>query len=217
MLTPKFKKGDTLYLGVSRQDGIESLKCPDCLGDRVWYVENTAGFKTTVECPRCRGNGVLSQRCYAPHVQEVRIDGVRLDEMERDPLRAIMYAQRLSQASLTSYRECDLHRTREEAQAAAEAQAKEDNERLEELQPERQRIRHLSTYQLRDAEMLEARWAYDRLVERICELDEHPLAGGEFETRSCTLTKEQVRIVQESLVWLDDKATRVLQEWREQE
>lgn len=223
-VTPKFAIGDVVFIADATQEGKEAVKCPDCLGECVWHVRNAAGYECGVECPRCKGRGELAQRCYTATVREFRIDGIRTDTTARDPNRRVEYAERTGQASHRIAIEADCHATREEAEAAAAVKVTEGNARLEELEPHRERFRHLSTYQLRDATIQEleqkerdARWAFERLRDRVCELDTHPLAGSPFELRSCSITEEQRDTIQECIMSYDDGNAEYLREWREQE
>lgn len=222
--TPKFALGDRVFFA-STLPSTEKLPCPDCLETGKWTVRSPAGAEAEVTCPRCDGRKYLPLRSFAPTTSLLtigKITAATSSSFSDDSLVQYM-CQETGVGSGSIYNEDRLFATEEEAQRVAELLAAEQRDRLEkEEQPFRQEFRRLSTYQLRDAQVKEAEDAaweyrnkYDRLVERICELDQFPVAFGRYSS-SCALDEDQVKAVQESLVAHDEAACDKLDEWRKE-
>lgn len=221
---PKYAIGDKVWTGYAA-NAPEKVPCPDCLGSKVWQVSSPAGYSGSTTCPRCDGAGNLSQYSYSPMVRELTIGQIQMTNPPRggDDIFNYMCTE-TGVGSGAVHRERSLFLMREEALADAMRATNEAIESLDKNNPRRALWRTLAVYQLRDAEIKEAEenkreaeYKVTQLITRICEMDTYPVAGDRYETRHVSLTEEQVKAVQESLVYLFPWAADVLDSYREDE
>lgn len=224
---PKYTIGDKVWVGRTVQD-CEEHPCPDCKGKGTWYWESPAGDTGDVECPRCYGSKVLKMQAYEMLVEELTIGSVRIDTAETygDVVKYMCRETGVGNGSV--YGESTLFASRREATEAAKTKTNLANIKIDEKLPDRVTMRHIYASTIKDArvEKAEAKERkvgrrLSRLLERICELHEYPVAGGRYEekdlalARHTTLTSDQIEVVQESLVWLDDESADYLDQHRE--
>lgn len=225
--TPKFRMGQTVW-HAGTTTTTEKHDCPDCLGQRKWVFKSPAGYEGEIECPRCNGRGHLGLHSAGPSVARLTIGMVRAST--RAPYSGDDQVEYMcSETGIGSgsvYSESKLFETEDAARTEAEQMAALQRAKLDENNKDRAKVRNLYSLQYHDAEIKAAddrAWGAEnrlrRLLDRICELDECPSGGGRYADNSyyASLEPSQIRAVQESLVWLDDKAADYLDEWRAQE
>ncbi|UIJ43762.1 hypothetical protein LZK98_11735 [Sphingomonas cannabina] len=232
MPTPRYKIGDKVWYASTNAAG-SAFNCPDCNGTGKWKAVSPAGTEADIACPRCDGRTKLTQHSYVACTVPLTIGQVRIEwpkssfDRDDDPVSYMCNETGIGGGSV--YRESCLFDNEADAYASAKAMADEQNAKLDENQPGRIDQRRSFEYQIKqalvgeaDQKRRDAEWAYDSLVERICELDTYPIAkkldedGEEVGDGylSCSLTDEQVECIQNSLVKFDDKARAMLVQHR---
>lgn len=89
MIQPKYNIGDTVWSGLS--GWMETfIKCPDCLGEKLWQVTTPTGEQFEVPCNTCmRGyfcTGEIGIYSDAPIVQCLTVGSVRIDTADENPI-----------------------------------------------------------------------------------------------------------------------------------
>lgn len=222
--TPRYRMGQTVW-HAGTEPAQEKHDCPDCLKQGTWAVKSPAGYESTVECPRCSGRGYLTLQSAGPSVRRLTIGMVRACSRPLhsgdDHVEYMCGETGIGSGSV--YSESKLFDSEEAARSAAEAMAVSRRSELDARNQDRAKLRSLYVHSLKDAAIkqaddraYEAERRLSRLLERICELDEYPIAGGRYvASRSyASLKPEQAKAVQESLVWLNEKDADFLDEWR---
>lgn len=219
MQQPKFNIGDKVYRA-STKCGQETVQCPDCLGSGLWSVKAPSGYEGETKCPRCSGRKALRKQFQSEaEVTPLTIGSVRMDTNDKNSMFSYM-CEETGVGSGSVYRESQLFSSHEEATEEAEALARQRTAEGHERNPDPNRELGLYDLPYRDAlikekehERHEVSFNYLQLIDRICSLNNHPTAGGEFTDDGWnypSLTDEQVLAVQNSLVWLDKRATEEL-------
>lgn len=222
---PKYNHGDRVF-HPKVVDDPERYECPDCLGQKTWAVKAPSGLETTTPCPRCSGSGQLLIRRWGGAVEELTIGQIRMCD---PPLfkDSPVFEYKCNETGIQSgsvYPEYELFTEYDVAKAAARVKVTLANEKEEKRNPRNATLRQLYrqdivTAEVKDLEdkLWKARNDRRRLLDRVCELDEYPVAGGRYSSRHVTLTKEQIAAVQEHVVWLDEDDSDYLDEWRNAE
>ncbi len=219
----KYAIGMKVWLGRALMDGEENYPCPDCKGQKVWTWKSPAGDEGTTECPRCHGRGTLGQHNFSPDVRQLTVGSIRTDSAIQGERRIEYMCVETGIGSGSVYWENDLYASEETARTCASLDVLAQNKKLDKMYPDRAIQVSLYRHNIKDAMVEEAERVrraaesrVNRLLERICELDEFPVAGNRYsDNPSCNLTDAQIRAVQESLVWLNDDDSNFLDEWRE--
>ena len=224
---PKYAIGQTVFFATTMPSS-EDHECPDCLGTGRWDLKAPSGYESHLNCPRCQGQRRLKLHSVQAHVPKITIASVRIDTAPRDrndPRDEPVTYMTTTSGSGTVYRESRLFVDEADARKTAELLALKARQRLDESNSDRDRDRAFFHLSMSDAAVKKAEDAkykaesrLRRLLERICELDKYPVVGGRYKENDqalgTSLTDEQVKIVQESLVWLDDDNADFLDEWR---
>lgn len=225
---PKYLIGSRVFFGRAIE-GKESLPCPDCLGEGDWKLTSPAGECINYKCPRCDGKKVISQYSWEPNVQALTIGSIRIDTSRNsDPIEYMCSETGVGSGSV--YRERALCDTEEAAMGVAKLDAADCIARADKNNPKREKWRELSTYQLRDAMVREledrtrdAEYDLRSLIGAIHELDSYPVAkridddGDDGEVEGCSLSEDQIRIIQNRLVTYNPRARKALLELRQDE
>ena len=87
MKKPKYNIGDKVWVAsVSTQE--TTIPCPDCLGEKVWYVTTPSGETFDSPCGTCRYGwehaGTIKRIEYKPCVHAGLIDGIERKHGEQD-------------------------------------------------------------------------------------------------------------------------------------
>jgi hypothetical protein len=230
---PKFAIGDVVWrAGTVTSEEVHP--CPDCKGSRKWKAVSPVGTEVDIECPRCKGRGALGLRSVSPFVSKLTLGQVRMEwpkSPHSDSPSPFQYmARETGIGSGNLYYETDLFEAEEQARDIADLRAAKARADLDEQEPERVKYREVYSYTIERAlkgeeadKRREAEWAYESLLSRICELSTCPLApklGGDGEQindeylHCAPLTDDQVRAVQNDIVWLDRTASRYLMQHR---
>lgn len=235
---PKYRVGDKVW-AFRVEHGWTEFPCPDCLGAKTWSVKNAAGFEGNVQCPRCRGEGVLKQESRCGKVEALTIGTIKVmthkHSSDSDYVEYMCEETGIGSGSI--WYECRLVLTKEEALECARVACEEELLTLEKRLTSRQKaeradFRMLSTYQLRDAEIKEADMKAFRagyrtqyLLERIARLEPHTYCMSPETLREdgegrasgqplSGLTVEDVRLIVDELCSGDDENTEWLRKKR---
>lgn len=229
---PLYKVGMILYRA-STQMVEDRRECPDCLGTGSWTATSGAGEEFPVRCPRCDGRKHLSKLVPGAvgtmfHIRSIE---ARTDRGHRGS--AVTYYDSTGCCGSTAA-EWELFPTEAEAVAFGELKARRERARQEAREKagnvEDMRIWTVTNAKIREAQQEASRAQYDLqdLRERIANLTDNdgvsiggpPLGDVSVEGTEhlaevrATLTKEQLRAVQNELTRWDEDEARWLHEWR---
>jgi hypothetical protein len=158
--TPKFKIGETVYFASSTTTQ-ETLPCPECLGTGKWKIVTPSGAKFSTYCLRCEGRSFndLPSLKYLRHVPKaiaLTVGSIRIDTANYYGRHIEYMCLETGIGSGSVYGEDKLYPSRDEAMAAAQANADAENAKLE-ATPERIQQRHIGHIRLTDAIFEKAR------------------------------------------------------------
>lgn len=225
---PRYAVGQVVFYA-STHSSSDRFDCPDCLGQKQWTVTSPAGGEWKVSCVRCGGAGTIGCFKHAGDVVRLTIGSIRINTYisHGDDEHVEYMCNETGVGSGSIYRESRLFPDEASAKVYADLLGHEATERHyadEDRKKERQTFITLSQYQLREASVKEAQdavWEANfrltRLLEHICELDEHPSGFNDEanDMRFVTLTREQVEVVQEHIVKYHERGKKFLLDWRQ--
>lgn len=88
-ITPKFKKGEEVYVADCEYD-TKYIACPDCLGTLHWIIVFADGDAVEAECQTCkRGylppSGEIPVSNWRPTVKKMTIGSIRYNDQDKEP------------------------------------------------------------------------------------------------------------------------------------
>jgi hypothetical protein len=120
---PKFKVGDTVFLAESNWNSIP-IKCPDCLGQKIWEVVTPAGEVFSTYCRTCwHGydgcSGTVSEYGYRATTRQLTIGLVNVRQSnEKSEIQYMCEETGVGSGSMWNQQE--LFRSEFEAEMAAQ-------------------------------------------------------------------------------------------------
>lgn len=197
MVTPRYKIGDKVFFPETHQ-GPENIECPDCKGTRKWTLRTPAGWETETDCLRCDGKGVIRFFTYLPFVKALTIGQIRTVDPVPSQGEAVEYmCKETGIGSGSIYRESRLFPTETAARMVADYEAAQARIKSESRDPDRVKRKILYHYQLKDAELmemkeevLEIKYKYRDLMDRVCELENSSVAAGLMDSQLHEIQKE---------------------------
>lgn len=236
---PRYSIGATVF-SASVKFEAEKFSCPDCLRTGRWNVRSPVGLEAMVECPRCRGTGVLDQEGRVAQVLELTVGSIQINTAGDYDDKYIRYmCNETGVGSGTIWSEDSLFSSREEALLIAERRTEEARLELDKRDAvKRTEFRSLSAYQIVEAATMEseskrrhAEYRVQYLLERIAELkpdqylyvqesdweDDETRTKDDLFSSTLSLTAPHVRLLQEHLMSHSNENVKWLKSWRHEE